>query len=93
MARCLDDVRAGAPGAEVSSLLCDFSRQAEVRRLADEVLRRYDRVDVLVNNAGTMFKKRTLTEDGIEATFAVNLCLAKTHPRIRVTTLIACVAR
>jgi retinol dehydrogenase 14 len=71
-ARCLDDIRAGAPGAEVSSLLCDFSRQAEVRRLADEVLRSFDRLDVLVNNAGTVFKNRTLTEDGIEATFAVN---------------------
>src|SRR5438132_2095480 len=71
-ARCLDDVRASALGAEVSSLLCDFSRQAEVRRLADEVLRRYDRLDGLVNNAGTVFKNRTLTEAGIEATFAVN---------------------
>jgi len=71
-ARCLADVRASAPGAEVSSLLCDFSRQKEVRRLAEEVLRRFDRLDVLVNNAGTVFKNRTLTEDGIEATFAVN---------------------
>jgi len=71
-ARCLADVRASAPGAEVSSLLCDFSRQKEERRLAEEVLRRFDRLDVLVNNAGTVFKNRTLTEDGIEATFAVN---------------------
>jgi retinol dehydrogenase-14 len=71
-ARCLEEVRAGAPASEVSSLLCDFSQQAEVRRLADEVLRRFDRLDVLVNNAGTLFKDRTLTKDGIEATFAVN---------------------
>jgi retinol dehydrogenase-14 len=71
-ARCLEEVRAAAPGAEVTSLLCDFSRQAEVRRVADEVLRRFDRLDVLVNNAGTVFKDRTVTEDGIEATFAVN---------------------
>jgi NAD(P)-dependent dehydrogenase (short-subunit alcohol dehydrogenase family) len=71
-ARCLEEVRDGAPGTEVSSLLCDFSRQAEVRRLAEEVLRRFDRLDVLVNNAGTVFKDRTVTEDGIEATFAVN---------------------
>jgi retinol dehydrogenase-14 len=71
-ARCLDEVRAGAPGAEVSSVLCDFFRQREVRRLADELLRDFDRLDVLVNNAGTVFKVRTLTEDGIEATFAVN---------------------
>src|SRR5438128_3861656 len=71
-ARCLADVRASAPGADVSSLLCDFSRQAEVRRLAEEVSLSFDRLDVLVNNAGTVFKDRTLTEDGIEATFAVN---------------------
>src|SRR5438105_14567231 len=69
-ARCLEELRAGAPGADLSSLLCDFSSQAEIRRLADEVLHRYDRLDVLVNNAGTVFKARTLTRDGIEATFA-----------------------
>src|SRR5919106_5004897 len=71
-ARCLEEVRAAAPGAEISSLLCDFSRQADVRRLAEEILQRFDRLDVLVNNAGTVFAKRTLTDDGIEATFAVN---------------------
>src|SRR5690349_25116738 len=50
-ARCLEEVRAGALGSEVSSLLCDFSRQDDVRRLAEEVLRRFDRLDVLANNA------------------------------------------
>jgi NAD(P)-dependent dehydrogenase (short-subunit alcohol dehydrogenase family) len=71
-ARCVADVRAGAPGADVSALLCDFSRQAEVRRVAGEILQRFDTLDVLVNNAGTVFPRRTLTVDGIEATFAVN---------------------
>jgi retinol dehydrogenase 14 len=71
-ARCLEEIRASAPQAEVTSLLCDFSRQADVRRLADDVLRRFDRLDVLVNNAGGVFKTRTLTADGLEATFAVN---------------------
>ena len=33
---------------------------------------RYDRLDVLINNAGAVYKKRTITVDGIEATFAVN---------------------
>src|SRR5437868_11209789 len=70
--RCLEEIRTSAPGAELSSLLCDFSRQTEVRRLADDILQRYDRLDVLVNNAGTVFKARTMTQDGIEATFAVN---------------------
>jgi NAD(P)-dependent dehydrogenase (short-subunit alcohol dehydrogenase family) len=53
-------------------LLCDFSSQAQVRALAREVLERFDRVDVLVNNAGGVNKTRRLTGDGIEATFAVN---------------------
>jgi len=71
-ASCVEQLRAAAPGAEVSWFLCDFSRQAEVRRLVAEVLRGMDRLDVLVNNAGTVFQKRELTEEGIEATFALN---------------------
>ena len=56
----------------VSSLLCDFSSQAQVRRLAEEFRARHDRLDVLVNNAGGVNKDRRLTADGIEMTFAVN---------------------
>ena len=56
----------------VDSLLCDFGDQAAVRRLAADLLSTCDRIDVLVNNAGTVFARRTLTGDGIEATFAVN---------------------
>jgi NAD(P)-dependent dehydrogenase (short-subunit alcohol dehydrogenase family) len=70
--RCVEEVRKAAPSAEVTSLLCDFSRQADVRRLAYDVLQRFDRLDVLVNNAGGVFPQRTVTEDGIEATFAVD---------------------
>ncbi|MDQ6925292.1 MAG: SDR family NAD(P)-dependent oxidoreductase, partial [Candidatus Eremiobacteraeota bacterium] len=50
----------------------DLSRQAEIRRLADEVRGRASRLDVLVNNAGALFDTRQLTGDGIEATLAVN---------------------
>ena len=53
-------------------LRADLSSQAEVRRLADELLELCPRIDVLVNNAGVVSKTRTLTEDGRETTFAVN---------------------
>ncbi|HEY9420652.1 MAG TPA: SDR family NAD(P)-dependent oxidoreductase, partial [Thermoanaerobaculia bacterium] len=46
--------------------------QADIRRLAGEVRARFDRLDVLVNNAGGVNKKRGVTVDGIETTFAVN---------------------
>ena len=52
--------------------LADFSRLAEVRRLADEILTGHDRLDVLVNNAGLFSPKYRLSADGYELTFAVN---------------------
>jgi NAD(P)-dependent dehydrogenase (short-subunit alcohol dehydrogenase family) len=68
----VDQVRSRSGAAAVDHLLADFSSQADVRRLAQEVLARYDRLDVLVNNAGGVNKTRTVTVDGIETTFAVN---------------------
>lgn len=61
-----------APGAEVELIRSDFASQESVRALTERVLKTYDRLDVLVNNAGTVRKRRVLTVDGIEATFAVN---------------------
>jgi NAD(P)-dependent dehydrogenase (short-subunit alcohol dehydrogenase family) len=51
--------------------VADYARLADVRRLASE-LERYDRIDVLSNNAGGIMGKRELTEDGFEMTFQVN---------------------
>ena len=57
---------------QVETALADFSRLAEVRRLADEILSAHDRIDVLVNNAGLFSPKYRLSADGFELTFAVN---------------------
>ena len=66
-------IRAAARrGATVVTFVSDLSSQASVRRLAAEVLARYPRVDVLVNNAGAVYRGRQLTTDGIELTWAVN---------------------
>lgn len=56
----------------VDLLLGDLSSQASIRELAATFMARYDRLDVLVNNAGAIFLGRTLTADGLEATFALN---------------------
>jgi retinol dehydrogenase-14 len=65
-------VRRESPDAQVESFVCDFASFAAVRDLAAKLLASYPRIDVLVNNAGTVFDKRTVTEDGNEATFQVN---------------------
>lgn len=61
-----------SPQTRVDSFTCDFASLADVRRLAAELLAAYPRIDVLVNNAGTVYEKRQLTVDGLEGTFAVN---------------------
>ena len=68
----VDEVKQRAGSQKVSSLLCDFASQAQIRGLAADFRAAHARLDVLVNDAGTAFSKRTLTADGIEATFAVD---------------------
>lgn len=50
----------------------DLSRLGEMRRVAAEVAAAEPRIDVLINNAGALFGRRHLTEDGLELTFATN---------------------
>jgi NAD(P)-dependent dehydrogenase (short-subunit alcohol dehydrogenase family) len=69
---CLANVRKRFSAADVDSLVGDFSSQAMIHKVADAFRAKYERLDVLVNNAGSVFAKRTLTSDGIEATFALN---------------------
>ena len=56
----------------VEYLLADLSSQKEIRALAQQFHEKYDRLDVLVNNAGATFGKRLESVDGIEMTFALN---------------------
>jgi retinol dehydrogenase-14 len=65
------DIRA-AGGGQVDAFVADLSSQSQVRRLADEVLQRLSRIDVLVNNVGGYWNTRHVTADGLERTFALN---------------------
>jgi len=62
----------GAGGGRVEVFVADLSSQAQVRRLAGEVLQRLPRIDVLVNNVGGYWDTRHVTADGLERTFALN---------------------
>ena len=67
------DIRSASDGrGRVIPFVADLSSQAEVRRLADEVLNTLSRVDVLLNNVGGYWHTRHVTADGLERTFALN---------------------
>ena len=64
-ATAVERIRGAAGDAPVPEVVtADLSSQAEVRRLAAQLLDRHERIDVLVNNAGAMFRARQLTVDG-----------------------------
>ena len=63
---------AGANGSPVALVVGDLSSTEAVRGVAGEVQRRFDRLDVLLNNAGVDVGQRRTTDDGFELTFAVN---------------------
>jgi retinol dehydrogenase-14 len=66
------DIRAASGNAAVDAFAADLTSQAEVRRLALEVLDAYTRLDVLINNVGGFWAHRHPTADGLERTFALN---------------------
>lgn len=72
-----DFIRQQVPQAVPHFVLADLSVQAQVRRAAQEirtwlVQRGQDRIDILINNAGTYAGKLTYTAEGFERTLAVN---------------------
>jgi len=57
---------------KLDSIIGDLSSLADIHRVAQTFLSKYDRLDVLVNNAGGFFSKRLESVDGYEMTFALN---------------------
>ena len=89
-------VKASVPGAAAELLLLDLASLASVRAAAAAVAERAPHIDVLVNNAGLILSDREVTEDGFEATFAINhlghflfttMLMARLAPGARVVNL------
>jgi NAD(P)-dependent dehydrogenase (short-subunit alcohol dehydrogenase family) len=68
----LYEIRSQTGNKNNDFFIADLSSLNQVRRLAEEVQQKYERLDVLINNAGVFMNERILTEDGLETTFAVN---------------------
>lgn len=73
LAATRDSLLAESPWAQVETLCHDLSSFAGTRALADDVLTRTDRLDVLIQNAGVFMPERQLSTDGLEMTFTVNV--------------------
>ena len=73
--KCADaanQIKAATGNTKIEFLVADLSRQSEVRQVAAEFKRKYDRLNVLLNNAGAYFANRETNKDGQEMTWALN---------------------
>jgi NAD(P)-dependent dehydrogenase (short-subunit alcohol dehydrogenase family) len=64
----VDEIVTATGNENVSQIACDMGELDQVRRLATEVLDRFDRLDVLAHNAGTLSSERREASSGIEQT-------------------------
>jgi len=68
----LSDVRSLSGSDRVHLMQLDLASQASIRAFVQEFASQYERLDVLVNNAGVVSPKRRETADGFELHFGVN---------------------
>jgi NAD(P)-dependent dehydrogenase (short-subunit alcohol dehydrogenase family) len=65
-------LREEVPGVTVDVVSLDLASLSDAKRAAGEIVAGYDRVDVLVNNAGIMAPPQRTTEDGFELQIGTN---------------------
>jgi retinol dehydrogenase 14 len=68
----LAEIKKRTGNNSVELMIADFSSLESIRRLSVEFRKKYERLDVLVNNAAVLGRRRILSMDGYEMTFAVN---------------------
>lgn len=56
----------------IALFIADLASQKSIRECAKEINEKYEKLDVLLNNAGIITPERIVTEDGFETQFAVN---------------------
>jgi NAD(P)-dependent dehydrogenase (short-subunit alcohol dehydrogenase family) len=66
------DIATGVPDADVSVQALDLASLESIRSASVDLHKRFDGIDLLVNNAGVMFTPKSTTTDGFELQLGVN---------------------
>ena len=68
----IEKIKSRAPKADLEAIQIDLSKLNSVEDFAENYLKKYDQLDLLINNAGVMMPPYTLTDDGFELQLAAN---------------------
>lgn len=68
----MTELKEKSGSSSISLFIADLSSQNSIRQFVTEFNAKFERLDILINNAGVITQKLTLTEDGLETQFALN---------------------
>jgi len=68
----INEIKGRTGNKKVEGIKGDLTSLKEVKGIAEEFKSRFNRLDVLINNAGGLFLNEISSKDGLEITFAVN---------------------
>lgn len=71
-AAAIEEIHRSAPQAEIEAMILDLSSLESIRAFSSALASRFERIDILMNNAGVMALPRTETADGFEMQLGVN---------------------
>ena len=57
---------------QIDIMTADLSNMNTIQKLSAEIHKKYNKLNVLINNVGAFFSKREITDEGFEKTFALN---------------------
>jgi NAD(P)-dependent dehydrogenase (short-subunit alcohol dehydrogenase family) len=70
--RVLKEMEQKTSNDQLDFFIADLSSLQQIRKMAEEIQKKYSRLDVLINNAGVAMNILEISDDGYEMTFAVN---------------------
>lgn len=65
-------IRNDSPDANLETIICDLGSLDSVRACGTEANQRFEKIDLLINNAGIMATPKNSTSDGFESQFGTN---------------------
>lgn len=68
----IEDLKKTIPQAKIDFLVGDLSSVSDVKKIATELQTKLEKLDILINNAGSYTHEKTLTQDGLEQQLVIN---------------------
>lgn len=68
----IEEITVFSKSDDIESAICDYTSFKSIKNFTEEFLKRFNRLDVLINNAGAFYDTYSETEDGYESQWQVN---------------------